>query len=293
MAATLYGLLGWPVGHSVSPAMVNSAFQRLDLRAYYTAFAVVPEDFEAAVRGLAALRAGGANVTIPHKQQARDLATGLTDEAKLAGAVNTLKFIHEAKEILGHNTDVAGWWTSLITQSGNHRDWQRVIVLGAGGASRAVFAGLSLHVPKADVGIAARNPDQALQMAKEFSSHLSVHPVEWTYKENEISTADLVINTTPAGMWPDVEDSPLSDDGCFQQGQVVQDLVYRPLRTRFLQMAFDRGATVVEGLSMLVEQGAQAVEWWTGRVPDREDMRRAALAALGISGTDKVGSDSI
>lgn len=293
MAVRLYGLLGWPVGHSVSPPMVNAAFNKLGLEAYYTAFAVPPEDFTTAVHGLSALRAGGVNVTIPHKQSALRLATSISDAAKLAGAVNTLKFISETREVLGHNTDVSGWWKSLKAQTGGRETWNRVLVLGAGGASRAVLAGLALNAPQAEVFIAARKYEQTVQMAKEFEPYLSIRPIAWEGKEKWISQSELVVNTTPVGMWPNTESSPVLDAGCFEQGQVVQDLVYRPLHTRFLQLAASHGALVATGLSMLVEQGAEAVAFWTGREPDIECMLNAANEALRAGAPDRVGSDSI
>lgn len=294
MASTLYGLLGWPVGHSVSPAMVNAAFNFLGIEAYYTAFGVPPEDFATAVHGLTALRAGGVNVTIPHKQQALQVATQISPEAKLAGAVNTLKFFPDSRKILGHNTDVAGWWTSLQARSEHKEDWGNVLVLGAGGASRAVLAGLALHTSNARVQISARKQSQAEQMAAAFASHLDMQVVDWEHREQSVSEAELVVNTTPVGMWPKSEFSPVTDGACFGCGQVVQDLVYRPLDTQFLQLAALQGATVVDGLSMLVEQGALAIEFWTGYEAPRALMQQAALEALRTGGLpDKMNRESI
>lgn len=280
MATTLYGLLGWPVGHSVSPPMINAAFDALGVDSFYTAFAVQPERVPAAVAGLLALQAGGVNVTIPHKQQVLRLATEVTEEARLAGAVNTLKFVSATGEIFGHNTDVSGWWTSVVGRTANHQNWKRVTILGAGGASRAVFAALVLYAPYLKVVVAARNPDQTARLVADFSTLLEIRTVGWLEKEDWIAKSDLVVNSTPVGMWPYSEVSPVEDPACFYSGQVVQDLVYRPLKTRLLAEAQSRGATALDGLAMLVEQGALAVEYWTGRVPPRDRMYEVAVAAV-------------
>ena len=280
VATTLYGLLGWPVGHSVSPAMINAAFEALGLDSFYTAFAVQPQRLPAAVEGLLALQAGGVNVTIPHKQQVLRFATEVTEEARLAGAVNTLKFVPDTGEIFGHNTDVAGWWRSVAGRTENHQNWKRITILGAGGASRAVFAALVRYAPHLEVVVAARNAEQTARLAADFSKLLKIHTIGWLEKEEWIAKSDLVVNSTPVGMWPHGDVSPVEDATCFYAGQVVQDLVYRPLQTRLLVQAQERGAIALDGLAMLVEQGGLAVEYWTGQVPPRELMYNVALAAL-------------
>ncbi|WP_067923034.1 shikimate dehydrogenase [Alicyclobacillus shizuokensis] len=283
----VYGLLGWPVAHSASPAMMNAAFAELGIDAVYLAFAVPPANLQAALDGLLALGAGGVNITIPHKLGAYQWAPRHSDEARLAGAVNTLR-LHpysdgedpEAADVMGHNTDVAGWWTSLRTAL--PRMPKRVVILGAGGAARAALAGLALYAPTAEVGLAARNLEKAAETAASFQEYISVNLVSWREREQAVAAADVVVNATPMGMWPQDDTSPIDDETCLHPGQVVQDMVYRPLETRLLQQAARRGAERVDGLDMLVRQGVEALEFWLGVSAPVEVMRQAARASLGL-----------
>jgi shikimate dehydrogenase len=283
VATRLFGLLGWPVGHSVSPAMMNAAFSKVGLDAVYVPFAVPPERFEAAVNGLLALQAVGVNVTIPHKQRAFQLAVDKTPEAAMAKAVNTLRFHSNEGVISGHNTDVGGWWASVraYAESGP----ARVTLLGAGGAARAVVTALALHRPQVQLAIVARDRERVNLMVADFANDIHITFVPWEKRHDAIADSDWVVNSTPVGMHPNKDASPVEDPGCFQAGQLVQDLIYRPSPTRLLQMAADKGCTVQDGLAMLVGQGAEAFRWWTGMEPPVETMRRSALEALS-SGTE-------
>ncbi|WP_067930984.1 shikimate dehydrogenase [Alicyclobacillus kakegawensis] len=283
----LYGLLGWPVAHSVSPAMMNAAFAELGIDAVYLAFAVPPADLRAALDGLLALGAGGVNITIPHKLGAYQWAPRHSDEARLAGAVNTLRLRPRsdaddpaAPEVIGHNTDVAGWWTSLRTVLPHAP--KRVVILGAGGAARAALAGLALYAQSAEVVLTARNPQKAAETAASFQEYISVSLLPWREREQAVAAADLVVNATPMGMWPHDDVSPIDDETCLHPGQVVQDMVYRPLQTRLLRQAARRGAKRVDGLDMLVRQGAEAFEFWLGVSAPVDVMRQAARASLGL-----------
>lgn len=276
----LYGLLGWPVGHSVSPAMMNSAFAHRGVDATYVAFAVQPLHVEQAIAGLRALGAGGVNVTIPHKQTVFELVSRCTDEAVLAGAVNTVRFEDDG-ELTGHNTDVAGWWLGLSRALTPGFVPQSVVILGAGGAARAVMSALSLHLPTARIQLVARQQSKATELEGRFAHRLTVQVMPWEHRHGVIHDSDLVINTTPVGMWPQVDASPIDQVDCFHTGQVVQDIVYRPLLTKFMQQAEQRGAVVVDGLRMLVDQGALSFEFWTGVEAPRDLMYRAALQSLG------------
>ncbi len=292
MTARLFGLLGWPVGHSVSPAMMNAAFSEVGVDAVYVPFAVPPERFEAAVNGLLALQAVGVNVTIPHKQHAFQIAVEQTPEAALAKAVNTLRFDSNNDMISGHNTDVGGWWASVhaYAESGP----ARVTLLGAGGAARAVVTALALHRPQVQLVIAARHRERVTPIVADFQNDIHISFVPWEKRHDAIADSDWVVNSTPVGMHPNVDASPVEDAGCFQAGQLVQDLVYRPSPTRLLRMAADKGCTVQDGLAMLVGQGAEAFRWWTGLEPPVETMHRSALQALtsGVERVDTVQTNS-
>ncbi|WP_026960905.1 shikimate dehydrogenase [Alicyclobacillus herbarius] len=285
----LYGVLGWPVAHSASPAMMNAAFAASGVDGVYLAFAVPKTHLQSALDGLWALGAGGVNITIPHKLGAYQWAAEHTDEAKLAGAVNTLRFPAEVPDsseamaaagTIGHNTDVSGWWTSL--QAALRKPPRRVVILGAGGAARAALAGLALYAKTAEVLVAARDERKAAATVESFQEYISVKPIAWAKREDAIAEADVIVNATPIGMWPNDEASPIDDEGCLQRGQVVQDMVYRPLATRLLQQAARRQAVRVDGLEMLVHQGAAAFEFWTGKTAPVSVMRSAAREFLGL-----------
>ena len=281
MGKTLFGLLGWPVSHSVSPAMMQAAFSELAIEGCYLPFPVRPEALADAVRGLQALGAVGVNVTIPHKQNVVPMLSLVTDEASRAGAVNTLKFDCESRAIIGHNTDVSGWWESLERRWPPRVQLRTVTLLGSGGAARAVLAALALHANHVHVRVTSRNRETTEELVRDFREVLELTPTVWEQREDSVAESDLVVQSTPMGMWPNVDDSPVIHAACFHPGQVVQDLVYRPLETRLLSQAREQGATVLDGLAMLVEQGALALEFWTGKRPSRQLMHAAALAALG------------
>ncbi len=280
MNPQLYALLGWPVSHSVSPVMMNAAFADKAKSAHYMAFAVAPDALADAVRGLAAIGAGGANITIPHKQAVFPWLDSVSTTARLVGAVNTLRFSIQTGKIEGHNTDVDGWWHSISPYLSVRVG--RVLVLGAGGAARAVVAALSLYAGDVRIMVSSRRLDEAQQIQQTFST-VSVAIVPWQQRCQAASEADLIINTTPLGMWPREEANPLANEDCLMQGQVVYDLVYRPQNTRLLQQAREAGAVAVSGLSMLVEQGALAYEYWFSESAPRELMTRFAESALAES----------
>lgn len=263
--------------HSVSPAMMNAAFTTLSLDAVYLAFHVPAAAVSEAIRGLQVLGATGVNVTIPHKQTVLHFADKTSPEANLAGAANTLMF-REDGSIYAHNTDIEGWWGSV--SHALPADWDRAAVIGAGGAARAVLTALSLRKPGAEVTIVARDVTKAKAVLEQFADRLriTVHP--WSEREEVILESDLAVNTTSLGMWPHGDGSPITDARCFRSGQVVQDLVYAPMDTRFLKLARTAGATTVDGLGMLVGQGAAALRMWTGQTAPLEVMRQAAESAL-------------
>ncbi|QSO52621.1 shikimate dehydrogenase [Alicyclobacillus curvatus] len=274
----IYGLIGDPVGHSLSPVMMNTAFDVTNMHARYFAFPIAPKNLVTALDGMRVLGFRGVNVTIPHKEAVFRALDHVSAEAGLAKAVNTL--VPEADGgWTGHNTDVEGWWSSF-SEGGQPKPTSVVTVLGAGGAARAVLAGLSVHAAGASVLLVARRAGQAIQLQEEFKSHLEIDVGEWQDRHRELERADFIVNTTPMGMWPSIEVSVLDDESCLHTGQVVQDLVYRPLVTKLLEQAARRGATVVDGARMLVGQGARAFELWTAHTAPVADMRKAVLERL-------------
>ncbi|WAH38517.1 shikimate dehydrogenase [Alicyclobacillus dauci] len=273
----LFGVVGFPIGHSSSPAMMNAAFREQGEDAVYVPFAVKPEQFEQAFNGLAALGAVGVNVTIPHKVSAFNWVDQRTPEATSVGAVNTIRFSDDGA--IGHNTDVSGWWRSVADHvpTGN----PTIEIVGAGGAAMAVLAAISANRPNASVGVIARREEAVQALQHRFIDTIAIDFVPWDVRNEALANANVVIQTTPIGMWPRVDDSPVTDAGVFSPGQVVQDIIYRPRVTNFAKLAMDGGATVVDGLSMLVYQGVDAYEWWLGKKAPVESMFRAVEEHLG------------
>lgn len=281
----VYGLFGFPVGHSVSPAMHNAAFAALGLDGVYAAFPVPPEGLESAVAAIKALNLGGVNVTVPHKETVGSFLDQLAEEARLIGAVNTI--VLEDGKLVGHNTDAGGFLRSL-TEAGFSVPGTKVVVLGAGGAARA--AGVQLAISGAGrVVFVNRTPARAEAMA-ELVSQQGVEAAALSWEQSgrlkqEMSSADLVVQTTTLGMHPEVESCPSVDPRWFRQGQLVYDMVYNPSRTRFLEIAGQSGATTISGSGMLLHQGALSFQLWTGREAPLAVMRQALHEALQPGGS--------
>lgn len=255
----LVGLLGWPVKHSASPAMFKAAFKKTNVDAVYLPFAVPPEDVAHALVGLRAIGARGVNVTIPHKRAVYEQMDNLTQEAQLVGAVNCVS-IDKTDGFMGHNTDVSGFWAGISNKIAPHMN--RSTLLGAGGATRAVLSAYVCYRPDMAVTVCARDLVRAKELVQDFTPYLQIHVCLWNERHKYISESDVIVNTTSVGMWPSVAESPVDAAHLFHPGQVVQDVVYRPVMTQLLQHAEAHGATVVDGTAMLVYQGARAFEFW-------------------------------
>jgi len=257
--ARLLGVVGWPIAHSRSPAMQNAALQHLGLDYVYLPFAVAPKDLRAAVEGARALGARGLNLTLPHKEAALSLCE--PDElAARVGAVNTIVFDDDRAS--GTNTDVHGF-RQLLRESGVRPG--KVIVLGIGGAARAVVAALDGQ----HVTLVARRP-------RPFVLGGRAHPVEpWSALPTLLGDADLLVDATPRGLADDAEMIDLSSTNA-----AVLDLAPRR-DTPLTRAARARGLNAAAGAAMLLHQGAAAFQLWTGAAPPLEVMRNALDAALG------------
>jgi shikimate dehydrogenase len=249
----LAGVLGFPVGHSRSPAMMNAAFAELRLEWRYVRLPVPPALFAETVRALPASGYVGANVTIPHKLAARELADELTPAAAAIGAANTLVF--EDGRILADNTDAGG----LLDALGDPVP-ATALVLGAGGAGRAAV--WALREAGAEVAVWNRTPERAAKLARELGLRAVEKP----------EPVELLVNATSVGLEPA---DPLGQLPLVE-ARVVVDLPYGAEPTPVARWAAGRGARVVDGLDVLVRQGARSLERWTGRPAPLEVMRRAA-----------------
>lgn len=281
--ARLLGLIGYPVGQSISPAMHNEAFRHQRMNCHYGLFPVEPSALKAAVDGVRALGLLGINVTIPHKEAVMEYLDEVAPSARQVGAVNTI--VNRGGRLVGYNTDGWGFICSMeevrIRVAGLH-----AVVLGAGGAARAIAVHLGMAGVSA-ITISNRTPDRAEALAQAVRGvvpDLKVAPVETRSGEERhaLMNAGLVVNCTPLGMYPEelVGESPVSDMNLLPQQAVVYDTVYRPGETRLLKEARVRGLRTVGGLGMLVHQGACAWEYWFGRRGPVSVMYEAARAAL-------------
>lgn len=264
----LAAVLGWPVHHSKSPAMHNAAFASADIDAVYLAFAVAPDKLEAAISGLQSTGALGANLTVPHKEAGLALCDSLSDSARTIGAVNTLVFSPDGT-IIGHNTDAAGYVRSLTHCTGQSATGLRVVLLGGGGAARAVAYGL-LDAGASSLSVIARSPDKV--------SWTKALPWKSEILASRLPECDLLVDCTSIGLSEESEIRlPCAIDlSLLPSAAIVSTLVYHR-ETNLLRDARHLGHKVFDGREMLVAQGALAFEFWTGVVPQVDVMRAAAF----------------
>ncbi len=266
-------LIGDPVAHSLSPAMHNAAFQALGLDWHYEALQTTTAQLPDVVARLRASDCVGANVTVPHKETIISFLDALTDRAQRAAAVNTV--VRQNGRLVGDNTDGEGFLQMLRRANVDARGAQ-VLILGAGGAARGVAFALA-ELPVARLAIVNRTPERAEKLAHDMHAHFPRLGIEVGPDR-----ADIIVNATSVGMSPRENESPVS--GEFPRDAVAIDLVYRPLHTRFLRDAERVGARTVDGLPMLVYQGAAAFALWTRRAAPIDVMREVAYAAISNGG---------
>jgi shikimate dehydrogenase len=274
------GLIGFPVGHSVSPAMHNAAFEALGLTEWHYELLLTP--LEELPQRLQSLKNGefmGANVTIPHKQNVMPHLDSIVMAARSIDAVNTI--VVEDERLVGHNTDSAGFILDLEAH-GVQVYGMNALVLGAGGAAHSAALGLANR--GATVTVMARREAQAwelrnhLRRGVSFNFKVEVQPFSALPKI--APTLNLIVNCTPLGMEPRIDETVWDTAIPFPSGAVVYDMVYRPRETRLLREAKAAGLTVISGLGMLIYQGALAFELWTGQPAPIDIMRHAAEQAL-------------
>jgi shikimate dehydrogenase len=260
------GVIGWPIEHSLSPAMHNAAFKALGLDWEYGKYAIPPDIVKLSLNEFRDAGFVGLNVTVPHKQAVMPFVK-LTEVAREIGAVNTIDF----RTNTGTNTDLAGLMDDLRA-NGISVSGASVVILGAGGAARAAVYGLAQA--GAWLTLINRTPEKA----RDLIDSLRVRAV--VGEMAAVAEAELIVNCTSAGMSPQVDDSPLPDDSPLQPGVIVYDMVYRPAQTKLMRQVEAAGGRAVGGLGMLVRQGAAAFKLWTGVEPPIEVMLAAARREL-------------
>ena len=301
------GLIGYPLGHSLSPKLHNAALSYCDLQGEYSLFPIEPDDVQNLKGLLGRVRSGeitGLNVTIPHKQHVIPLLDEITETAQAIGAVNTIYLRN--KKLIGDNTDAPGFLadlkrflrqaqsSTLAPRSGReptgarwpgaHLPWRAVpgsagvgnrksaIVLGAGGSARAVV--YALLKDGWNVVLAARRIEQAGQLADSFNN-CDIHITDSTLSNIELSPIALIVNATPVGMSPNMDQSPWPGNIPFPQHALIYDLVYNPSQTKLVKDARTQGLSAITGRGMLIEQAALAFQLWTGKQVSQEIMLSA------------------
>lgn len=277
----LLGVIGYPVKHSLSPVMHNAAIAHLGLDYVYLPFPIKPENLETAIAGFAAIDLVGFSITIPHKQAIIPLLSEITPTAQAIGAVNTVWRTDTGWK--GTNTDVAGFIAPLQALN---RDWSQATatILGNGGAARAVVAGC-LELEFAKIHLVGRNWQKLEAFQRSWNTVAPTPSLEihlWENLEQLLPETTLLVNTTPVGMHPQVDNSPV-DRALMEKlppTAIAYDLIYTPKPTLFLKQAASVGITTFDGLEMLFQQGAEALQLWLGQPVPVDIMRQSLLRVL-------------
>lgn len=262
----LIGLLGYPIKQSFSPFIHNVAAELTGTKLIYLPFEVHSSNLKSAVKGITALGLKGFNVTVPHKVSVVDFMSKLSEEASVTGSVNTV--VNELGKLIGYNTDVYGILESLQSHKSQISS-NEVCIIGAGGAARSVIYTLIRNFKPRKIYIVNRTAEHAEALKQHFKSKMrfdSIVTKELQQPDllNILNGCALVVNTTSVGMFPEIDDTVLNNADLFVKNQVVFDLVYNPVKTKFLQIAESSGATAINGLNMLVLQAAKSFNLWTG-----------------------------
>ena len=274
----VYGLIGDPLDHSISPQIQNAAYREMGVNAVYVCLRIRGKPAEA-VRSAALLGIQGLNVTIPYKEEVLEAATEIDPLARKIGAANVLRL---DERISAYNTDVSAALRSIREISGQDLSGLRVCLVGAGGSARAVAFGLAQE--GSNVTILNRTGSRASILASEIRKKVpgsAASPLELT-RENLskcVDSSDLLINATPVGMYPRSGES-IADGVRLREGLAVMDLVYNPMRTRLLAQAEDAGCPALGGLRMLVYQAAESIRIWLDREPPLDVLMRSAERAM-------------
>ncbi len=275
------GIIGHPIAHTLSPAMHTAAFDELGIPFTYGVFDVVDGFLPALLASLRKNGFAGVNITIPHKQRVIPLLDTVDEDAMAIGAVNTI--VNRSGKLTGYNTDVAGIRQALEPFKERIRNVS-VVILGAGGGARAAAYAISKDFLPASVRIYNRTASKAEKIAGDFRKFFPgivyENITDTEHLPAVIADAVLVVNTTPAGMKPNINALPIPSAIRFSNHQIIFDIIYTPIETAFLRRAKADGAATINGVEMFVQQGAKAFELWTGKLFPFAVARQAVLKAL-------------
>ncbi len=254
----LYAVFGHPVRHSKSPFLHNFLFRQHELNAVYLAFEI--HDIGSAVQTIRDLNIQGVSITIPHKETVMEHLDWIDPIARQVGAVNTI--VNSSGTLKGYNTDIDGAMAPLLMHGIKHK---KVCVLGAGGAAQAIACGIRNQ--GADLYVVNRSREKGEKLAQTFNG-MFIESLEL----KQINP-DIIVNTTPVGMFPHTTESPVSED-VFKPGMIAMDIVYNPLKTRFLTLAEQNRCHIIDGLNMFIRQGIAQFKLWTDRSCDYDQVRQ-------------------
>lgn len=275
----LIGLIGYPIKQSFSPFIHNVAAELTGTRIIYLPFEVHSTNLKDAVKGTVALGLRGFNVTVPHKVKIVDFINKLSEEAAVIGSVNTV--VNEFGKLIGYNTDVNGV-TESISPYKSQINGNQVCVLGAGGSARAVIYTLIRNFKPSKIILINRTEQYAETLKQHFKSKMKFDGIvtkelQQPDLKSLLNNCSLIVNCTSVGMYPDTDDSIFTNSDVFVKDQIVFDLVYNPVKTKFLEFAESKGAVAVNGLNMLVQQAAKAFTLWTGNEFPTEKVYKSLL----------------
>ena len=276
-----YAIIGYPIKQTLSPVMHNAGFEFYGLPCKYEAREIHPDRLLETLPGLAADGFSGFNVTIPFKEKVQPLLAILSPEAQESGAVN---MIHVREEgWFGHNTDIAGILKTLEPYR-TQINKNEVLVMGAGGTARAVLYVLTRRFAPACIFVAGRSMYKTNTLLSDFAADSQIQICSIDFNPSElnkiIKTSKVIINTTPIGMFPNIDDSPLPPNAPLQKEHLLFDAIYNPFQTKFLREGVAAHASIIDGLTMFIYQGAEAFKIWTGRDMPIDKIRNILMAHL-------------
>ncbi|MBS2969774.1 shikimate dehydrogenase [Metabacillus sp. KIGAM252] len=275
--ADLYGIIGCPVGHSMSPDIHNRSFKDQKLDAVYHRFHVEKDQLGAAVNGIRALGIKGVNVTIPHKENVIAYLDHVDKTAAEMGAVNTI--VNLDGVLTGYNTDGPGYLESIKPFLTSPLSEMKCLIIGAGGAARGIYTALA-HAQTGRIDVANRTKEKALAIIQEYDAAVPGRTLSLEEAECHLAEYHLVIQTTSIGMSPNINDQPISLEN-ISEGTLVSDIIYNPIKTAFIKDAEQRGCRVIPGVGMFIYQAALSFRHWTGKMPDIQLMESVVLEKLG------------
>ena len=278
----LLGLLGYPIKQSYSPFIHNVAAELTGTKIIYMPFEVHSSNLQDAIKGMIALGIRGFNVTVPHKVNVLDYLNKLSEEAAVIGAVNTI--VNDLGKLTGYNTDVHGVNVSLAPYK-SAIDGNEIVIFGSGGSTRAVLYTLIRNYKPKKIHLLNRTTEHAETLKQHFKNKMRFDAISTKVLSQPdsielINNSALVVNTTSVGMYPNSDDSIITLPEAFTKNQIVFDLVYNPVKTKFLQLAESKGSTIIGGLTMLVEQAGKSFTLWTNQDFPAEKVKKSLLLYL-------------